>query len=180
MNKYIERVIKHINKFPITDRYDIVRIYGIEKEEYLHLLEYEKSLIDKTLLGNVYSTLDIPATGTYDFQFEVQTVQVVDMYSKKLGHYSGFDPDSFREGIKNNFLLDTPLRIYIDIFPGGLVDIDGDTYDVNLDLINNSDWGWEVETEISEIFYEFINLKIPLIKNSCADEIFELYPNYPD
>ena len=59
MNRYIERVVKHIDKFPITDRYDIERIYGIGKEEYLQLMEYEKSLIDKTLLGNVYNTLDI-------------------------------------------------------------------------------------------------------------------------
>ncbi len=71
MNKYIERVIKHIDKFPISDRYDIERIYGIGKEEYLQLLEYEKSLIDKTLLGNVYNTLDIHASSTYDFQFRV-------------------------------------------------------------------------------------------------------------
>ena len=181
MNRYIERVVKHIDKFPITDRYDIERIYGIGKEEYLQLMEYEKSLIDKTLLGNVYNTLDIPASGTYEFQFEIIETQIIDMYSKEYGNYSGLDPDWFVDNIKNSqFLLDIPLRIYIDVLPGGLVDIDGQTYDVNVDLINNSDWGWEVENEIKDIFYEFITSKIPFIEKSCAYQVFEIYPNLPD
>jgi len=181
MNRYIERVVKHIDKFPITDRYDIERIYGIGKEEYLQLMEYEKSLIDKTLLGNVYNTLDIPASGTYDFQFEITETQVIDMYSKEYGNYSGLDPDWFVDEIKTSqFMLDIPLRIYIDILPGGLVDIDGQTYDVNVDLINDSDWGWEVENEIKDIFYEFILSKVPFIKKSCGYQVFELYPNLPE
>ena len=51
MNRFIKRVVKHIDKFPLSDRYNIEKIYGIAKEEYLQLLEYEKSLIDKTLLA---------------------------------------------------------------------------------------------------------------------------------
>ena len=181
MNKYIERVIKHIDKFPISDRYDIERIYGIGKEEYLQLMEYEKSLIDKTLLGNVYNTWDIPASGTYDFQFEITETQVIDMYSKEYGNYSGLDPDWVVDNIKNSqFLLDIPLRIYIDVLPGGLVDIDGQTYDVNVNLINNSDWGWEVENEIKTIFYEFLQRKVPLIYKSCGYQVFEIYPNLPE
>jgi len=181
MNRYIERVVKHIDKFPITDRYDIERIYGIGKEEYLQLMEYEKSLIDKALLGNVYNTWDIPATGTYEFQFEIIETQIIDMYSKEYGNYSGLDPDWFVDEIKKSqFLLDIPLRIYIDVLPGGLVDIDGQTYDVNVDLINNSDWGWEVENEIKDIFYEFIISKVPFIKKSCGYQVFELYPNLPE
>jgi hypothetical protein len=173
MNKYIERVIKHIDKFPMSDRYDIERIYGIGKEEYLQLMEYEKSLIDKTLLGNVYNT--------YDFQFEITETQVIDMYSKEYGNYSGLDPDWVVDNIKNSqFLLDIPLRIYIDVLPGGLVDIDGQTYDVNVNLINNSDWGWEVENEIKTIFYEFLQRKVPLIYKSCGYQVFEIYPNLPE
>ena len=181
MNRYIERVVKHIDKFPITDRYDIERIYGIGKEEYLQLMEYEKSLIDKTLLGNVYNTWDIPATGTYEFQFEIIETQIIDMYSKEYGNYSGLDPDWFVDNIKNSqFLLDIPLRIYIDVLPGGLVDINGQTYDVNVDLINDSDWGWEVENEMKDIFYEFIISKVPFIKKSCGYQVLELYPNLPE
>ena len=181
MNRYIERVVKHIDKFPITDRYDIERIYGIGKEEYLQLMEYEKSLIDKTLLGNVYNTWDIPATGTYEFQFEIIETQIIDMYSKEYGNYSGLDPDWFVDNIKNSqFLLDIPLRIYIDVLPGGLVDINGQPYDVDVDLINNSDWGWEVENEMKDIFYEFIISKVPFIKKSCGYQVLELYPNLPE
>ena len=181
MNKYIERVIKHIDKYPISDRYDIERIYGIGKEEYIQLLEYEKSLIDKTLLGNVYSTLDIPASGTYDFQFEVTETQIIDMNTSKSGGYGGLDSGWFTDDInKSIFLLDMPIRVYIDILPGGTVDIDGETYDVNVNLINNSDWGWEVENEIKAIFYEFLQRKVPLIYKSCGYQVFELYPNYPE
>ena len=181
MNKYIERVIKHIDKFPISDRYDIERIYGIGKEEYIQLLEYEKSLIDKTLLGNVYNTLDIPASGTYDFQFEVTETQIIDMNTSKSGGYAGLDSGWFTDDInKSIFLLDIPIRVYIDILPGGTVDIDGETYDVNVNLINNSDWGWEVENEIKSIFYEFLQRKVPLIYKSCGYQVFEIYPNYPE
>lgn len=188
MNRYIERVVKHIDKFPITDRYDIERIYGVGKEEYLQLMEYEKSLIDKTLLGNlydtVYSTSDFDVnTGSYDFQFEITETQIIDMNSSKSGSYGGLDSGWFVNDVVNSvFLLDIPLRIYIDILPGGLVDIisdDDKTYDVNVDLINNSDWGWEVETEIKDIFYNFIEAKVPFIKKSCAYQVFEIYPIYP-
>ena len=181
MNRYIERVIKHIDKFPITDRYDIERIYGIGKEEYLQLMEYEKSLIDKTLLGNVYNTWDIPATGTYEFQFEIVETQIIDMNSKEFGPYHGLDPDWFVDNIKNSqFLLDIPIRVYINVLPDGLVDINGQPYNVDVDLINNSDWGWEVENEMKDIFYEFIISKVPFIKKSCGYQVLELYPNLPE
>jgi len=181
MNKYIERVVKHIDKFPITDRYDIERIYGIGKEEYLQLMEYEKSLIDKTLLGNVYNTWDIPATGTYEFQFEIIETQIIDMSSKEFGPYRGLDPGWFVEDtLKSQFLLDIPIRVYINVLPDGLVDINGQPYNVDVDLINNSDWGWEVENEIKDIFYEFIISKVPFIKKSCGYEVFEIYPNLPE
>jgi len=189
MNRYIERVVKHIDKFPLSDRYDIERIYGIGKEEYLQLMEYEKSLIDKTLLGNVYdtvySTSDFDVnTGTYDFQFEITETQIIDMDTSKSGGYGGLDSYIFNDNIENSqFLLDIPLRIYIDILPGGLVDImsdDDKTYDVNVDLINNSDWGWEVENEIKDILYEFLKRKVPFVYKSCGYQIFEIYPIYPE
>ena len=180
MNRYIERVVKHIDKFPLSDRYDIERIYGIAKEEYLQLLEYEKSLIDKTLLGNVYSTLDYPATGTYDFQFEITETQIIDMDTSKSGGYGGLDSGWFVNDVVNSvFLLDIPLRIYIDILPGGLVDIDGVPYDVDESLISDSNHGWEVEMEIKEMFYELLKRKVPFIYKSCGYQIFEIYPIYP-
>jgi len=180
MNRYIERVVKHIDKFPVSDRYDIEKIYGIAKEEYLQLMEYEKSLIDKNLLGNVYNTLDQPGAGTYDFQFEITETQIIDMDTSKSGGYGGLDSGSFVNDVVNSvFLLDIPLRIYIDILPGGLVDIDNDTYDVDESLINNSDWGWEVENEIKDILYETLKRKVPFIYKSCGYQIFEVYPIYP-
>jgi len=180
MNRFIKRVVKHIDKFPLSDRYNIEKIYGIAKEEYLQLLEYEKSLIDKTLLGNVYSTLDHPATGTYEFQFEINETQIIDMNTSKSGGYGGLDSGWFVNDVVNSvFLLDIPLRIYIDILPGGLVDINGETYDVDESLINDSDHGWEVEMEIKDIFYEFLKRKVPFIHKSCGYQIFEIYPIYP-
>ena len=75
------------------------------------------------------------------------------MYSKEYGNYSGLDPDWFVDNIKNSqFLLDIPLRIYIDVL-GGLVDIDGQTYDVNVDLIvNNSDLGGNRKMKLKTYF----------------------------
>ena len=31
MNRFIKRVVKHIDKFPLSDRYNIEKIYGIGK-----------------------------------------------------------------------------------------------------------------------------------------------------
>jgi hypothetical protein len=49
MNKYIERVVKHIDKFPITDRYDIERIYF-----FMNLKKNKKRLSLKNLLLRVW------------------------------------------------------------------------------------------------------------------------------
>ncbi len=184
INKYINRVIKHIDKFPISDRYDIERIYGIGKEEYLQLINYEKSLLDKSLLGNVYNILDIPNTiytGTYDFQFEITEIQIIDMDTNKSGGYGGLDSGWFVDDMKkSNFILDIPIRVYIDILPGGTVDIDGETKDVNQHLINDGNYGWEVEMEIKDTFYEFLKRKVPFIYKSCGYQLFEVYPIYPE
>ena len=102
------------------------------------------------------------------------------MNTSKSGGYGGLDSCSFVNDLVNSvFLLDIPLRIYIDILPGGLVDINGETYDVDESLINDSDHGWEVEMEIKDIFYEFLKRKVPFIHKSCGYQIFEIYPIYP-
>jgi hypothetical protein len=169
MTKYVERVIKHLEKFPIKDRYNIESLYPFNEGEYRQLLEYEKSLIDP-LVGGIYNTYDVPRSGSYEFQFELSEVSVA-VYDQNI-------PTS-----KHYYMTEIPnyvIRVYFDILPGGSVYIEEDFLDVNIDLINNSDWGWEVENEIKDIMYEFLIDKIPFLENAKTYNIMEIYINYPE
>ena len=165
-NKYVDKLIPFFRNHPLNDRHDLDRVYGFTSEDNDYLINYEKSLLEP-FVGRVFTTLDIEGSGTYDFQFEVTEIQSI-QYNQD--YFSSFQ-------IWNNNVI----RIYIDIFPGGLVDIRGEeTVDVNLDLINNSDYGWEVENEIKEIFYDFFIDKVPFFESSKSDNIWELYITYPE
>ena len=178
--RYVQRVIQNIGVDELGDRFDLKRIYGFNESDYIQLMNYEKSLI-KPYVNKVFSTLDLYNFGTYDFQFQITKIQIIKVpdYGAHLLHiHEPSDIEDIRSVARH--LLDIPLRIYIDILPGGLVDIDGDTYDVNIDLINDSDWGWEVENEIKDIMYDFLMLEIPFLKKSASYQTWEFYINYPE
>lgn len=165
-NKYVDKLIPFFRNHPLNDRHDLDRVYGFTSEDNDYLINYEKSLLEP-FVGRVFNTLDIESSGTYDFQFEVGEVQTIK-------YNQSYYPVSNQ--IENNV-----IRIYIHIFPGGLVDIRGEeTVDVNLDLINNSDYGWEVESEIKDIFYDFFISKVPFFESSKSYNIWELYIIYPE
>lgn len=170
MTKYVERVIKHLEKFPINDRYNIESLYPFNEGEYRQLLVYEKSLIDP-LVGGIYNTSDVPISGGYDFQFELTEVGL-SVYNENM-------PTS-----EHYYMSEIPnyvIRVYFDILPGGVVDnLEGDSYDVNIDLINNSDWGWEIENEVKDIMYEFLIDKVPFLENAKTYHVMEMYINYPE
>jgi hypothetical protein len=165
-NKYVDKLIPFFDNHPMNNRQDLIRVYGFTQEDNDYLINYEKSLL-KPFVGGVFNTLDIENSGTYDFQFEVVEVQTIK-------YNQSYYPVANQ--IENNV-----IRIYIDVFPGGLVDIQGEeTVDVNLDLINNSDYGWEVESEIKDIFYGLFINKVPFFESSKSHNIWELYITYPE
>ena len=165
-NKYVDKLIPFFRNHPLNDRHDLDRVYGFTSEDNDYLINYEKSLLEP-FVGRVFNTLDIEGVGTYDFQFEVSEVQTIK-------YNQSYHPVANQ--IENNV-----IRIYIDVFPGGLVDIQGEeTVDVNLDLINNSDYGWEVENEIKDIFYGLFINKVPFFESSKSHNIWELYITYPE
>ena len=164
-NKYVDKLILFFRNHPLNDRHDLDRVYGFTSEDNDYLINYEKSLLEP-FVGRVFNTLDIEGAGTYDFQFEVGEVQTIK-------YYQSYYPVANQ--IENNV-----IRIYIDIFPGGFVDIDGETFDINVDLINDSDYGWEVENEIKDIFYDFFVDNVPFFESSKSHNIWELYITYPE
>ena len=165
-NKYVDKLIPFFDNHPMNDRQDLIRVYGFTQEDNDYLINYEKSLL-KPFVGRVFNTLDIENSGTYDFQFEITGIKSV-VYNQEYF-------------LSSQIWDNNVIRIYIDIFPGGLVDIQGEeTVDVNLDLINNSDYGWEVEYEIKDIFYNFFISKVPFFESSKSRNIWELYITYPE
>ena len=164
-NKYVDKLIPFFDNHPMDNRQDLIRVYGFTQEDNDYLINYEMSLL-KPFVGRVFNTLDIEGAGIYDFQFEITGIKSVD-----------YNQEYF---LSSQIWDNNVIRIYIDIFPGGFVDIDGETFDINVDLINDSDYGWEVENEIKDIFYDFFVDKVPFFESSKSHNIWELYITYPE
>jgi hypothetical protein len=117
-NKYVDKLIPFFDNHPMNNRQDLIRVYGFTQEDNDYLINYEKSLL-KPFVGRVFNTLDIENSGTYDFQFEITGIKSV-VYNQVYF-------------LSSQIWDNNVIRINIDIFPGGLVDIQGEeTVDVNL------------------------------------------------
>lgn len=166
-NKYVDKLIRFFDNHPLDSRRELDTYYSLSKEDNYYLVTYEKYLM-KPLIGKVFNTTDLDYSGTYDFQFEITNVDI-GFYKRN----SNYDVQFIASDL-------TYIRIYFDVLPGGLVDIQGDyTTDINLNLINDSEYGWEVETEIKDIFRQFLLDSNEFFKNVNSDEIWEFYINYP-
>ena len=163
-NKYVDKLVTFFGNHPLKNRQDLIRVYGFTQEDNDYLINYEMSLL-KSFVGGVFNTLDFKGSGTYDFQFEVTEIRPIRY------HY---------DHNRNFHIENDDIEIYINIFPGGFVDIGGETFDINVDLINNSDLGWVVDSEIKDIFYDFFVDKVPFFESSKSHNIWELYITYPE
>ena len=170
MDSYINKLIGYFSK-----KHNLLRSrkelsdYAINKKEYFNdFLKYELSFLNKLKILD-FHTVDYDGTGSYDFHFSIESVDVV----VDSGHY-------------DNSLYNEVVRIYINITPGGTVDIytedfdDVGTTEITDSLISNHNYGWEIGIEILDIIKNIIISNLPdLITNTRLFDIVELYINYP-
>jgi hypothetical protein len=164
MDKYIKKLVQYIDKSEniLSKRENLVDFFGITEKEYLGLLKYERSLLKK-LMGRVFDTEDYDFFGNYDFKFKLVDVTINTLHAWKQG-----------------LLFDTPLRLYFEILPEGVLTIDGVDLDIDLKLISDNEWGWEIELEIKDIFMDVIKFYINFVEKSKLMESVEIYISYPE
>jgi hypothetical protein len=164
MFEYTKKIINHIDKGKnsLYKRSDLIDIFYMSEKEYLDLLKYEKSLLNR-LKGRIFDTDDYDFSGNYQFKFK--------LIDSTINIHSAWHP---------NVIFGTPLRLYFDILPGGIVPIDGIDLDINLKLISDHEWGWEIELEILDIFTDVVKFYDNFIEKSKLLESVEFYINYPE
>lgn len=171
MNNYLTRLIKLLSvpNNELSYRYDLKDIYGMGIEEYTkEFLPYEVSLLKKLKIRN-FHTADYPHTGSYDFHFGIDQIIINDYYK---------DSSVYIEDTMNSGYV---VQIYVTVSPDGTVDLDGETVEVNNNLINNHEWGWEVEMEIKDNITSILEDSLPtLLKNTRFFDIVEVYPLLPN
>lgn len=159
MSVYVKKIINYLSKGAnrfITEK-DLMNVFALTKEEYEELLDYEISVIKK-IRNRYFTTTDLDYVGSYDFQFVLTHV------NKGKGTHSEFNA----------------IMVFFDILPGGLVTLNGQPADIDEDLIQMHEWGWEIESEIKDIFYTLIQQSDPLFRNTFAMDAIEIYINYPE
>jgi hypothetical protein len=142
--------------------------FALDEEEYFNnFLKYEVSFLNKLKISD-FHTSDYPDTGSFDFHFGIHSVQVV------------------RNGFYEDSVHDETVRLYVDISPGGTVDMYREEDDevvshyITDSLISNHKDGWEINNEILDIIRDVILLELPkFVDNTRLFDIIELYINYP-
>lgn len=170
MSIYVKKLIGYFSntEHRLGRRSELSDFVVDEKEYFNDFLKYELSFLNKLKILD-FHTVDYDGTGSYDFHFSIESVDVV----VDSGHY-------------DNSLYNEVVRIYINITPGGTVDIytedfdDVGTTEITDSLISNHNYGWEIGIEILDIIKNIIISNLPdLITNTRLFDIVELYINYP-
>jgi len=173
MDSYINKLIGYFSKkHNLLKKREELSGDAINKKEYFNdFLKYELSFLNKLKILD-FHTVDYDNTGSYDFHFSIESVDMV----VDSGYY-------------NDSLYNEVVRIYINVSPGGTVDIytvDGENFEnvetteITDSLISNHDYGWEISNEIIDIIKTIVIFNLPeLITNTRLFDIVELYINYP-
>ena len=174
MNDYIKKILSKLSNpsWSLGNRSDFVDVYGLSKDEYLNgIVDFEFKSLNK-LEGKFFSTLTYKNSGSYEFIFKVTGIHFINY---------GRGGQSVSYG---NTLFGEVIRIYVEIDPGGTVEITDElglaTVYINDKLISDGDVGWEVDGEIRELIIEMILTKeSDLFNNIRTYDIVELYVEYP-
>jgi len=172
MNDYIKKILSKLSNpsWALEKRSDFVDVYGLSEDEYLNgIVDFEVNQLNK-LQNEFFSTLTYKFSGSYDFVFKVTNIQFI-QYTKVSVSLE-------------NSLFGEVISIDVDIDPGGTVGITDNlgptTVYITEDLINDSDFGWEIEGEIKEMIIDMILTKeSDLFNNIRTYDIVELYVEYP-
>ena len=171
MSDYTNKIINFFSKkHNSLRRRKELSDYAMSEKEYLNdFLKYEVSFLKKLRIRD-FHTADYDGTGSYDFHFSVESVDV------SIG--SGYYEDS---------LYEETVKININITPGGTVDVYNEyadiveTLEITDSLISNHDYGWEISNEVIDVIDKVITSNLPdLVTNTRLFQIVEFIIIFPD
>lgn len=156
-SEYLGNILNHLEGDPLDKRFNLKKIYSLSNDEYFELLDYEVSLFN-SLKGEVFDTSDPKwkDTGQYEFEFEIDSSQVIDA-----------------DVPKSEIVLFTQKNITVNVD----VDVTGTVF-LGSTMINNPGRDWELReaiqnrsmghiivSEIRDIIYELLEQRLPLLIN---------------
>ena len=156
-SEYLGNILNHLEGEPLDKRFNLKKIYSLSNDEYFELLDYEVSLFN-SLKGEVFDTSDPKwkDTGQYEFEFEIDSSQVIDA-----------------DVPKSEIVLFTQKNITVNVD----VDVTGTVF-LGSTMINNPGRDWELReaiqnrwmghiivSEIRDIIYELLKQRLPLLIN---------------
>jgi len=166
---YILKVIKKLEQekrgalLGWHDKKEIIDFYGLQKNEIRYLIEMEGKALDK-LIGYRFNVTDYPEVniGGYDFEFMVIAVE---------GNEHDEKEDDYQWEVDVAVLL-----------PGATVELmiaDPGTPPLELEAaINNTNYGWEIESEIVDVIHHIIIWEEPILKALGAQiDVDQSYTN---
>ncbi len=158
--EYVDKVLKRWKIDPMSTK-QFVDVYSIDTDMAVYIRQKIVGDLKNVPIGKKIWLLDknFPldvGIGNYDFKFEITDI------------FAHIEPSLVSERL----LLDE-IQIDVTIYPEGSVHIDVQEehlgeYELKefsiYDAIKDNDFGWEVESEIKEIIWEYVMSFSPLLK----------------
>jgi len=158
-SEYTSKIMDHIKSDPLLSRVDLKNIYSISKEEYLEIVDYEVSVIN-SLKGEIFDTSNPKwiGTGNYEFTFEVDNVYLSnDIFDK--------DESNLFSGVGDLIDIDVDVDVNGTVYLYGPErDDEGREWTIR-EVTSNSDFGWEVISEIRDIIRTILEQRLPVLNN---------------
>jgi len=142
-HRYYDILLGKANENLWSYNFNPIKTYAMSDEDINH---FERVSISKfkELEGLDYNVNDYPiSAGSYDFDFKIDTIKS-DSEFKDINGYMD-------------------IYIYYVLGKGYMDDMDGETFTLN-DALDNSQYGWEVSNEVSDIVASIVRYLVPETK----------------
>jgi hypothetical protein len=156
-SQYVDKIINHVESDSIGERVELKKIYSLSNDEYFELLDYEVSLFN-SLKGEVFDTSDPKwkDTGQYEFEFEIDSSQVIDAAAPK---------SEIVLFTQKNITVNVDVDVTGTVFLGStMINNPGRDWELR-EAIQNRSMGHIIVSEIRDIIYELLEQRLPLLIN---------------
>jgi len=156
-SEYLGNVLNHLEGDPLDKRFNLKKIYSLSNDEYFELLDYEVGLFN-SLKGEVFDTSDPKwkDTGQYEFEFEIDSSQVIDAAAPK---------SEIVLFTQKNITVNVDVDVTGTVFLGStMINNPGRDWELR-EAIQNRSMGHIIVSEIRDIIYELLEQRLPLLIN---------------
>lgn len=156
-SQYVDKIINHVESDSIGKRIELKKTYSLSNDEYFELLDYEVSLFN-SLKGEVFDTSDPKweDTGQYEFEFEIDSSQVIDTVAPK---------SEIVLFTQKNITVNVDVDVTGTVFLGStMINNPGRDWELR-EAIQNRSMGHIIVSEIRDIIYDLLEQRLPLLLN---------------